>query len=156
MSGISVQTGKKSSSRTVATKKLIIDEYKRRLKDNIRSLSDNFNQIIQNTKINVDEQANKLPGNKMTEFYVVKNEMSVRAALIARACDELLKLTNDLKEFLVLHDFNFLTHAIKAAEEECDLKMNVQIQKHNEMRFDVTNLLTDLDREYADNYTFRH
>lgn len=33
-----------------------------------------------------------------------------------KACDELSKLTNDLKEFLILHDFNFLTEAISKAE----------------------------------------
>lgn len=48
-----MSTGANKSSRTIATKKLIIDEYKRRLKDNIRSLSDNFNQIIQNAKVGV-------------------------------------------------------------------------------------------------------
>lgn len=78
----------------------------------------------------MDDSAHKYPANKMAEFYSVKNEMTVRAALIVslnngkmvrmnwnvqtRACDELMKLCHDLKEFLVLHDFNFLTHAIKA------------------------------------------
>uniref|UniRef100_A0A0N4VZ19 Mediator of RNA polymerase II transcription subunit 22 n=1 Tax=Haemonchus placei TaxID=6290 RepID=A0A0N4VZ19_HAEPC len=64
--------------------------------------------------INTDDAAHKNSSGKMTEYYTIKNEMAARAALIVRACDELLKLTNDLKEFLILHDFNFLTHAIKS------------------------------------------
>ncbi|VDN25009.1 unnamed protein product [Cylicostephanus goldi] len=124
MSGVAGGGTKKSSSRSVATKTLIIQEYKRRLRDNIRSLNDNFINILNATKV--------------------------------RACDELLKLTNDLKEFLILHDFNFLTHAIKSAEEECDKKMKAQIQKHNALRLDVSNLLIDMDKEIMEHFTFRH
>ena len=61
----------------------------------------------------MDDAAHKNTSGKMAEYTVIRNEMSVRAALIARACDELMKLTNDLKEFLILHDFTFLTQAIK-------------------------------------------
>ena len=78
----------------------------------------------------------------MAEFYTTKNEMAVRAQLMVgvfaenfekigknrffrlktenfqifqvRASDELLRLTTDLKEFLILHDFHFLTHNIKS------------------------------------------
>ncbi|WKY07179.1 hypothetical protein Q1695_006975 [Nippostrongylus brasiliensis] len=156
MSGVAGGAGKKSSSRSVATKTLIIQEYKRRLRDNIRSLNDNFINILNATKINTDDAAHKNSSGKMTEYYTIKNEMAARAALIVRACDELLKLTNDLKEFLILHDFNFLTHSIKAAEEECDKKMKAQIQKHNALRLDVTNLLTDIDKEIMEHFTFRH
>ncbi|KJH52246.1 surfeit locus protein 5 [Dictyocaulus viviparus] len=155
MSGVVGGIGKKSSSRSVATKTLIIQEYKRRLRDNIRSLNDNFINILNATKINTDDAAHKCTC-KMSEYYTIKNEMAVRSALIVRACDELLKLTNDLKEFLILHDFNFLTHAIKTAEEECDLKMKAQMQKHNALRLDVTNLLADIDREIVDHFSFRH
>ncbi|KAL6738445.1 hypothetical protein Aduo_011992 [Ancylostoma duodenale] len=156
MSGVAGGASKKSSSRSVATKTLIIQEYKRRLRDNIRSLNDNFINILNATKINTDDAAHKSSSGKMTEYYTIKNEMAARAALIVRACDELLKLTNDLKEFLILHDFNFLTHAIKSAEEECDKKMKTQIQKHNALRLDVTNLLTDMDKEIMEHFTFRH
>uniref|UniRef100_A0A1I7WJ26 Mediator of RNA polymerase II transcription subunit 22 n=1 Tax=Heterorhabditis bacteriophora TaxID=37862 RepID=A0A1I7WJ26_HETBA len=177
MSGVAGGAGKKSSSRSVATKTLIIQEYKRRLRDNIRSLNDNFMNIVTATKVNPDDAAHKNSSAKMTEYITVKNEMAARAALIVRACDELLKLTNDLKEFLILHDFNFLTHAIRSvinvfilavlwffyyvsvlhrAEEECDKKMRAQIQKHNALRLDVTNLLADMDKEIIEHFAFRH
>ncbi|VDL67930.1 unnamed protein product [Nippostrongylus brasiliensis] len=51
MSGVAGGAGKKSSSRSVATKTLIIQEYKRRLRDNIRSLNDNFINILNATKV---------------------------------------------------------------------------------------------------------
>ena len=49
---------------------------------------------------------------KMTEYHTIRNEMNVRAALMAKAADELMMLTNDLREFLVLRDFNFLSRTI--------------------------------------------
>lgn len=41
----------KRSSRSTATKALIIQEYKRRLKDNIKSLNDNFVNIVSAAKV---------------------------------------------------------------------------------------------------------
>ncbi|VDP46835.1 unnamed protein product [Heligmosomoides polygyrus] len=82
MSGIAGGAAKKSSSRSVATKTLIIQEYKRRLRDNIRSLNDNFINILNATKINTDDAAHKNSSGKMTEYYTIKNEMAARAALI--------------------------------------------------------------------------
>ncbi|KAJ1374540.1 Mediator of RNA polymerase II transcription subunit 22 [Parelaphostrongylus tenuis] len=90
MSGVG-GAGKKSSSRSVATKTLIIQEYKRRLRDNIRSLNDNFINILNATKINTEDAAHKNT-SKMTEYYTIKNEMAVRAALIVRACDEFVEV----------------------------------------------------------------
>lgn len=45
----------------------------------------------------------KVEGGKKLEILVLQ----------VRAADELLKLTHDLKEFLILHDFNFLSSAIE-------------------------------------------
>ncbi|CAI2337349.1 unnamed protein product [Caenorhabditis sp. 36 PRJEB53466] len=156
MSGVAGGGSKKSSSRSVATKKLIINEFKKRLRDNIKSLNDNFSHIIAAAKVNQDDNAYKNQTGKMAEFYTTKNEMAVRAQLMVRAADELLKLTTDLKEFLILHDFHFLTHSIKQAEEQCERTLREQGQMHVALDSDVNNLVQDLDREIAENFFFRH
>ncbi|CAA88887.1 Mediator of RNA polymerase II transcription subunit 22 [Caenorhabditis elegans] len=156
MSGVAGGASKKSSSRTMATKKLIIDEFKRRLRDNIKSLNDNFFHIIQAAKVNPDDNAYKNQTGKMTEFYTTKNEMAVRAQLMVRASDELLKLTADLKEFLILHDFHFLTHNIKQAEAQCEETLRQQSHQHNCLDSEVSNILFDLEREIAENFYLRH
>lgn len=40
-----------TSSRSVSTKKLTISEYRRRLKDNVRSLSENLSRMVQAAKV---------------------------------------------------------------------------------------------------------
>uniref|UniRef100_A0A8R1EVJ8 Mediator of RNA polymerase II transcription subunit 22 n=2 Tax=Caenorhabditis japonica TaxID=281687 RepID=A0A8R1EVJ8_CAEJA len=131
-------------------------EFKKRLRDNIKSLNDNFTHIIQAAKVNTDDNAFKNQTGKMTEFYTTKNEMAVRAQLMVRASDELLKLTTDLKEFLILHDFHFLTHNIKQAEAQCEETFRQQSHMHNSLDSDVNNLLQDLETEIGENFFLRH
>ncbi|VDK55577.1 unnamed protein product [Anisakis simplex] len=145
----------KKSGRSMATKALIIQEYKRRLRDNIKSLNDNFINILQSAKVNVDDAAHRNPVGRMTEYYTLKNEMAARAALMVRAADELLKLTHDLKEFLILHDFNFLSSAIESAEGRADLKMKDYVSKYDNLRLDTASVINDIDKELNEHFSLR-
>uniref|UniRef100_A0A1I8AI18 Mediator of RNA polymerase II transcription subunit 22 n=1 Tax=Steinernema glaseri TaxID=37863 RepID=A0A1I8AI18_9BILA len=136
---------KKTAGRTVASKALTIQEYKRRLRDSIKSLNDNFVHILESAKITSDEAALKSTSGRMTEYYTVKNEMVTRAALMVRAADDLTKLNNDLKEFLILCDFNFLSCAIENAEEKCELKTQEGTQKWNNIRVEVNKMISDIE-----------
>ncbi|CAI5443502.1 unnamed protein product [Caenorhabditis angaria] len=156
MSGVAGGANKKSASRSVATKKLIIQEFKRRLRDNIRSLNDNFYHILNAAKVNLDDAAYKNVTGKMSEFYTTKNEMVVRAQLMVRAADELQKLTSDLKEFLILHDFHFLTYSINQAERQCEDNQRAQLMHHGGLDMDVSNIAFELDRELENMFYFRH
>lgn len=49
----------------------------------------------------------------MAENFTLCNELCNRTALMTRAADELLKLTNDIREFLILRDFNFTNHTLE-------------------------------------------
>jgi hypothetical protein len=49
----------------------------------------------------------------MADKFTLCNELCSRAALMVRATDELLKLTNDIREFLILRDFNFTNHTME-------------------------------------------
>ncbi|VDD93510.1 unnamed protein product [Enterobius vermicularis] len=148
--------GTKKTGRTILSKALIIQEYKRRLRDNIKSLSDNFNNIISAAKISMDEASHKNPVGRMTEFCTLKDEVTARAALMMRAADELLKLTHDLKEFLILHDFNFLSHAIQDSEQKADKKMDEDVLLYDELRIDTAGLITDIDREISDHFSLKY
>ncbi|VDN28078.1 unnamed protein product [Gongylonema pulchrum] len=155
MAQVSAATVRKTG-RTIATKALIIQEYKRRLRDNIRSLNDNFVHIISAAKINMDDAAHKNPFGRMTEYYTLKNEISVRASLMMRAADELYKLAHDLKEFLILHDFNFLSYAIQSAEDRAEKKLDDCIMRYDGIRLDTSSIITDIDRELMDHFALRH
>uniref|UniRef100_A0A8R1XTJ2 Mediator of RNA polymerase II transcription subunit 22 n=1 Tax=Onchocerca volvulus TaxID=6282 RepID=A0A8R1XTJ2_ONCVO len=155
MAQVSAATVKKSG-RNIATKALIVQEYKRRLKDNIKSLNDNFVNIISVAKINTDDAAHKNPVGRMSDYYTMRNETAARAALMIRAADELLKLTHDLKEFLILHDFNFLTACIFSAEDRAEKKMDDCILRYDAMRLDTSSVITDIDRELMDHFSIRH
>ncbi|VDN02681.1 unnamed protein product [Thelazia callipaeda] len=146
----------RKSGKNVATKALIVQQYKRRLKDNIRSLNDNFVNIISVAKINVDDAAHKNPSGRMSDFYTMKNETAVRAALMVRAADELFKLTHDLKEFLILHDFNFLSCAVQKAEDRAEKVLDDYILRCDALRLDTSSLVTDIDRELIDHFSVRH
>uniref|UniRef100_A0A0N5APR7 Mediator of RNA polymerase II transcription subunit 22 n=1 Tax=Syphacia muris TaxID=451379 RepID=A0A0N5APR7_9BILA len=145
----------KKTGRTILSKALIIQEYKRRLRDNIKSLNDNFNNIVSAAKITMDEASHKNPVGRMTEFCTLKDEVTARAALMVRAADELLKLTHDLKEFLILHDFNFLSHAIQDAERKADKKLKDDIVRYDTLRVDTAALITDIDHELNDHFSLK-
>jgi hypothetical protein len=118
----------------------------------------------------------------MTEYLVVKNEMVARATLMVsflsglskttllkvRAADELLKLNNDLKEFLILHDFNFLSQSIQkcvlpsspisiscSVEERSDVEMTTQIAQYDAFRVELDCVISDLDRELGDHFSLQ-
>ncbi|CAJ0952700.1 unnamed protein product, partial [Mesorhabditis belari] len=135
----------KGTSRTVATKALIIEEFKRRLRDNTTSLNNNFQNIINASKVNNDDKAHYNPAGRMTEFATTRAEMLARAALIIRACDELHKLTTDIKEFMMLHDVEHRSRNIQQQERIAAEDFRQQIQKHSELRTDlVSNLALGL------------
>lgn len=46
-----MRRGQASSSKSVSTKKLTISDYRRRLKDNVRSLSENLTRMVQAAKV---------------------------------------------------------------------------------------------------------
>jgi hypothetical protein len=49
------------------------------------------------------------PTALMADKVTLCNELCSRTALMTRAADELLKLTNDIREFLILRDFSSMT-----------------------------------------------
>uniref|UniRef100_A0A914BWT1 Mediator of RNA polymerase II transcription subunit 22 n=1 Tax=Acrobeloides nanus TaxID=290746 RepID=A0A914BWT1_9BILA len=135
-------------SKIIQSKKQIIAEYKLRLKNNINSLNQNFKHILTALKVQTEESAHKNnQSGRMTEYYAVRYEMSSRAALMMRAADELLKLNNDIKEFLILRDFNFLSNSIQSAKDRCENELKQYETSYDSLRVETSNILADIDKE---------
>lgn len=70
----------------------------------------------------------------MADYSVLKNELCTRAALITKAADELFMLNNDVREFLILRDFNFLTNSMKRFFKSSLLKQIFLVLRNNQER----------------------
>uniref|UniRef100_A0A0K0EHU1 NEK6-subfamily protein kinase n=1 Tax=Strongyloides stercoralis TaxID=6248 RepID=A0A0K0EHU1_STRER len=127
-------------------------DYKSRLKDNVKSINDNFVQILNASKINIQDDYFKNPCSKLCDHLAHRNEIATRAALMLRAADELLRLTHDMKEFLILRDFSFLAHTVKQAEEKCDKETEQLLTQHDQRRLDNSNLVCDIEKEISDHF----
>nr|O57595.2 RecName: Full=Mediator of RNA polymerase II transcription subunit 22; AltName: Full=Mediator complex subunit 22; AltName: Full=Surfeit locus protein 5 [Takifugu rubripes]CAA75448.1 surfeit protein 5b [Takifugu rubripes] len=125
------------------SKETLLQSYNKRLKDDIKSILENFTEIIKTAKIEDETQVSR-PAQAEQDHY----EMHVRAANIVRAGESLMKLVSDLKQFLILNDFPSVNDAIslqnqqlRSLQEECDKKL---ISLRDEIAID----LYELEEEY--------
>uniref|UniRef100_G1NT61 Mediator of RNA polymerase II transcription subunit 22 n=1 Tax=Myotis lucifugus TaxID=59463 RepID=G1NT61_MYOLU len=107
------------------SKETLLQSYHKQLKDDIKSMMDNFTEIIKTAKIEDETQVSRATQGKQDNY-----EMHVRASNIVRAGESLMKLVSDLKQFLILNDFPSVNQAIdqrnqqfRALQEECDRKL---------------------------------
>ncbi|XP_050782771.1 mediator of RNA polymerase II transcription subunit 22 isoform X2 [Gopherus flavomarginatus] len=125
------------------SKETLLQSYNKRLKDDIKSIMDNFTEIIKTAKIEDETQVSRATQSEQDNY-----EMNVRAANIVRAGESLMKLVSDLKQFLILNDFPSVNEAInqrnqqlRSLQEECDKKL---ISLRDEISVD----LYELEEEY--------
>ncbi|XP_024130340.1 mediator of RNA polymerase II transcription subunit 22 [Oryzias melastigma] len=125
------------------SKETLLQNYNKRLKDDIKSIMDNFTEIIKTAKIEEETQVSR-PTQAEQDHY----EMHVRAANIVRAGESLMKLVSDLKQFLILNDFPSVNDAIslqnqqlRTLQEECDKKLM-------SLRDEIAVDLYELEEEY--------
>ncbi|XP_070234814.1 mediator of RNA polymerase II transcription subunit 22 isoform X3 [Bos mutus] len=129
------------------SKETLLQSYNKRLKDDVKSIMDNFTEIIKTAKIEDETQVSRATQGEQDNY-----EMHVRAANIVshqvRAGESLMKLVSDLKQFLILNDFPSVNEAIdqrnqqlRALQEECDRKL---IALRDEVSID----LYELEEEY--------
>ncbi|XP_006893485.1 PREDICTED: mediator of RNA polymerase II transcription subunit 22-like, partial [Elephantulus edwardii] len=110
------------------SKETLLQSYNKRLKDDVKSIMDNFTEIIKTAKVEDETQVSRATQGEQDNY-----EMHVRAANIAnivRAGESLMKLVSDLKQFLILNDFPSVNEGIcqrnqqlRALQEECDRKL---------------------------------
>ncbi|XP_043914321.1 mediator of RNA polymerase II transcription subunit 22 isoform X1 [Protopterus annectens] len=125
------------------SKENLLQAYNKTLKDDIRSILDNFTEIIKTARIEEETQVSRATQSEQDHY-----EMNVRAANIVRAGESLMKLVSDLKQFLILNDFPSVNEAInqrnqqlRSLQEDCDKKL---ISLRDEIAID----LYELEEEY--------
>ncbi|XP_029544981.1 mediator of RNA polymerase II transcription subunit 22 isoform X1 [Oncorhynchus nerka] len=125
------------------SKESLLQNYNKRLKDDIRSILDNLTEIIKTAKVEDETQVSRATQAEQDHY-----EMHVRAANIVRAGESLMKLVSDLKQFLILNDFPSVNEAIslqnqqlRSLQEECDKKLT-------SLRDEIAIDLYELEEEY--------
>ncbi|KAM6930363.1 mediator of RNA polymerase II transcription subunit 22 isoform 2-T2 [Xenentodon cancila] len=125
------------------SKESLLQNYNKRLKDDIKSIMDNFTEIIKTAKIEEETQVSRATQAEQDHY-----EMHVRAANIVRAGESLMKLVSDLKQFLILNDFPSVNDAIslqnqqlRSLQEDCDKKLM-------SLRDEIAVDLYELEEEY--------
>ncbi|XP_053951835.1 mediator of RNA polymerase II transcription subunit 22 [Anastrepha ludens] len=125
------------------SKEALLKSYNTRLKEDVRSMLENFEEIIKLARGEGDSQISKTTQCEQDTY-----EMQVRAANIVRAGESLMKLVSDIKQYLILNDFHSVNEAItnnsqlfRSKQMECDKKL---MKLRDEMAMD----LYDLEEEY--------
>ncbi|KAJ7988265.1 hypothetical protein DPEC_G00321790 [Dallia pectoralis] len=125
------------------SKESLLQNYNKRLKDDIRSILDNLTEIIKTAKVEEETQVSRATQAEQDHY-----EMHVRAANIVRAGESLMKLVSDLKQFLILNDFPSVNEAIslqnqqlRSLQDECDKKLT-------SLRDEIAIDLYELEEEY--------
>ncbi|KAM5146639.1 mediator of RNA polymerase II transcription subunit 22 isoform 1-T1 [Mantella aurantiaca] len=125
------------------SKETLLQSYNKRLKDDIKSIMDNFTEIIKTARIEEEHQVSRSTQGEQDNY-----EMHVRSANIVRAGESLMRLVSDLKQYLILNDFPSVNEAInqrnqqlRNLQDECDKKL---ISLRDEIAID----LYELEEEY--------
>ncbi|XP_052869431.1 mediator of RNA polymerase II transcription subunit 22 [Anopheles cruzii] len=125
------------------SKEALLKSYNSRLKEDIRSMRENFEEIIRLAKGENDTQLSKITQCEQDTY-----ETQVRAANIVRAGESLMKLVSDIKQYLILNDFHSVNEAICS---NSTLYRNTQKDRDNKLmhvRDDMAADLYDLEEEY--------
>ncbi|KAL1132041.1 hypothetical protein AAG570_011649 [Ranatra chinensis] len=125
------------------SKEALLKSYTTRLKDDVKSMLENFEEIVKLAKGESETQLTKFLQCEQDTY-----EMHVRAANMVRAGESLMKLVSDIKQYLILNDFPSVNEAIgqnsklfRTKQLECD-------QKLMSLRDDMAADLYDLEEEY--------
>ncbi|XP_059616243.1 mediator of RNA polymerase II transcription subunit 22-like [Phlebotomus argentipes] len=125
------------------SKEALLKSYNTRLKDDVKSMQENFEEILKLAKGENDSQLSKITQCEQDTY-----EMQVRAANIVRAGESLMKLVSDIKQYLILNDFHSVNEAIttnsqfyRSTQADCDKKLM-------NLRDDMAADLYDLEEEY--------
>ncbi|TGZ49593.1 Mediator of RNA polymerase II transcription subunit 22 [Temnothorax longispinosus] len=154
------------------SKEALLKSYTTRLKDDVKSMLENFEGNIESNdlhffclynflclnnfgvfllfpeiiKLAKGETESQL--SRMTQCEQDTYEMHVRAANIVRAGESLMKLVSDIKQYLILNDFPSVNDAIIQNGKLFRTKQVECDQKLASLRDDMAADLYDLEEEY--------
>lgn len=125
------------------SKDALLKSYRKRLKDDVRSMADNLSEIIKLCRVEDEVQV-----TRATQAEEDALEMQVRASNMVRAGESLMKLVSDLKQYLILNDFPSVNEAItqnsntfQELQGSCDRNLTA-------LRDDLAMDLFELEEEY--------
>nr|CAH0110905.1 unnamed protein product [Daphnia galeata] len=128
------------------SKEALLKSYNKRLKDDVKSLLDNFSELAIIIKLARVEEETQV--SRMTQCEEDHFEMLVRASNIVRAGESLMKLVTDLKQYLILNDFPSANEAIGQTARNMLSMQQESDRKLMALRDDLAADLYDLEEEY--------
>ncbi|KAK7070583.1 Mediator of RNA polymerase II transcription subunit 22 [Halocaridina rubra] len=133
-----VQQGKQPQGREA-----LLKSYNKRLKDDVKSILDNFTEIV---RLGLVEDESQI--NRMTQVEEINFQMQVRSANMVRAAESLMKLVADVKQYLILNDFPSVNEAITNNSQLFKTKSQEADQKLMALRDDMAFDLYELEEEF--------
>lgn len=125
---------------STSSQDLQLKSYQKRLKDDVKSLVENFEQALK--LVRVEPEANMSAARIQESTY----EMRVRAANMTRAAESIMKLIWDIKQYLIINDFPLINDTIS---NQTDYSKVFEIDnKLTSLRDEISNELYDLEDEY--------
>ncbi|XP_065678085.1 mediator of RNA polymerase II transcription subunit 22-like [Hydra vulgaris] len=121
----------------------LLKSYSKRLKDDIKSILDNYVEIVKAAKVEEETQVGRL-----TQAVEDGYEIDVRASNIVRAGESLMKLIADMKEFLILNDFPAVNTSLQKRVQHLKTIEDETKKKLNELKEVVNNDLILLEEEF--------
>ncbi|KAJ6636853.1 Mediator of RNA polymerase II transcription subunit 22 [Pseudolycoriella hygida] len=125
------------------SREALLKSYNTRLKEDVKSMLENFEEIGKLAKGETETQLSKITQCEQDTY-----EMQVRAANIVRAGESLMKLVSDIKQYLILNDFHSVNDAITANSQLFRQTQNDCDKKLMKLRDDMAADLYDLEEEY--------
>lgn len=125
------------------SKETLLKSYTKRLKDDVKSILDNFTEIVKSSKVEDETQVSRLTQSAQDQY-----EVNVRAANIVRAGESLLKLVSDMKEFLILNDFPSVNATISERSGTLQEMTNQTDQKLLSLKQELALNLYELEQSY--------
>nr|XP_058969209.1 mediator of RNA polymerase II transcription subunit 22-like [Pocillopora verrucosa] len=125
------------------SKETLLKSYTKRLKDDVKSILDNFTEIVKSSKVEDETQVSRLTQSAQDQY-----EVNVRAANIVRAGESLLKLVSDMKEFLILNDFPSVNATISERSSTLQEMTNQTDQKLLTLKQELALNLYELEQSY--------
>ncbi|CDW51821.1 Mediator of RNA polymerase II transcription subun it 22 [Trichuris trichiura] len=132
-----------ASTKLSASKALLLQEYHHRVRDSVKSMRENFTEILRLAKVTEETQMHRL-----TEYEHEQYEMQVRASNMTRSAETLIQTVSDLRQFLILNDFAFINEAVTFTSGQCQLSQKEMNDKLATIKEEISFCLQEAEQEY--------
>uniref|UniRef100_A0AC34RIB7 Mediator of RNA polymerase II transcription subunit 22 n=1 Tax=Panagrolaimus sp. JU765 TaxID=591449 RepID=A0AC34RIB7_9BILA len=130
-----------------------ISDYRRRLKDAMKSATENIVNLMNAIKINQNDETYKTPASvRPAQYNTVRYEVITRCMLIVKALEELQTLNNDVKSYMILRDFKSVNDAVLADENNWHNEMVRGKFENEEVRLVAYSIADSIDEEIAEHF----